>query len=309
MLTIQPISFPNLGITVYNLPKSIPVNDDVSLTLYGLIVGAAIILCFLITQWQARRTGQDGEIYIGIIIYAVIAALIGGRFVYLIESYRNFFDAAANMTSLANGGFSTAGAIVWGFIVMYFYGKFRKAKFLKLADTSIVGVITAEAVIRLGDFLNRENFGRYTNNVFAMRLSVEEVDQKAITPTMLAAAEKEGYVGFIQVHPLFLYAFVIGIALSVFLLVITPFRKFEGELFLIGLTGYLVQSCLCQSFTRSPLHIPGTPISMYQIIAVGLVALCVVFIIYGTGNTENATDRRKEYGKNKGKDTTGQYKA
>ena len=51
------ISFPNLGIYLDHVGKSISI-FGFSIAYYGMIIGAAILIGFLIATVEAKRTGQ-----------------------------------------------------------------------------------------------------------------------------------------------------------------------------------------------------------------------------------------------------------
>ena len=57
------ISFPNLGIYLDHVGKSISI-FGFSIAYYGMIIGAAILIGFLIATVVAKRTGQNPEDYL-----------------------------------------------------------------------------------------------------------------------------------------------------------------------------------------------------------------------------------------------------
>lgn len=65
------ISFPNLGIYLKNVGKSIDL-FGIEIAYYGIIIGTAILLGFWIAAREAKRTGQNPEI---ILIWGLSASL------------------------------------------------------------------------------------------------------------------------------------------------------------------------------------------------------------------------------------------
>lgn len=57
------ISFPNLGIYLKNVGKSIDL-FGIEIAYYGIIIGTAILLGFWIAAREAKRTGQNPENYL-----------------------------------------------------------------------------------------------------------------------------------------------------------------------------------------------------------------------------------------------------
>ena len=60
------ISFPNLGIYLKNVGKSIDL-FGIEIAYYGIIIGTAILLGFWIAAREAKRTGQNPENYLDMV--------------------------------------------------------------------------------------------------------------------------------------------------------------------------------------------------------------------------------------------------
>ena len=82
-MDLMDISFPNMGIYLENVPKSFTV-FGFEIALYGVIIGMGVLAGILIAAWQAKRTGQDPDLYWDFAIYAVIFSIIGARLYYVI---------------------------------------------------------------------------------------------------------------------------------------------------------------------------------------------------------------------------------
>ena len=85
------ISFPNLGIYPDHVGKSISI-FGFSIAYYGMIIGAAILIGFLIATAEAKRTGQNPEDYPDMGIVGVIAGIAGARIYYVIFSWDLYKD-------------------------------------------------------------------------------------------------------------------------------------------------------------------------------------------------------------------------
>ena len=153
-------------------------------------------------------------------------------------------------------------------------------KFTLLADTACVGLLTGQIIGRWGNFFNREAFGDYTNNLFAMRLSTYDVNQNAITKKMLEMAEEGNYVGFIQVHPTFLYESVWNLVLLICILLYTKHKKFDGELFLMYMGGYGLGRAFIEGLRTDQLTLGDTGIAVSQVLAFALFVTSLGLIIY-----------------------------
>lgn len=280
MFALDAISFPNLGIMIENLPKSISVFGRFDIAFYGIIIGIGIALGYIVASFQATRTGQDKEVYLDFAMYAVIISIIGARIYYVIFSWDDYKDDLVQIFNLRAGGLAIYGGIIGGIATALVYSKIKKINFTLLADTACAGLITGQIIGRWGNFFNREAFGDYTNNLLAMRLSTYDVSQNAITRKMLEMAEEGGYVGFVQVHPTFLYESVWNLFILIIILIYTKHKKFEGELFLIYMGGYGLGRAFIEGLRTDQLTIGNTGIAVSQVLAFSLFIISTIIIVY-----------------------------
>lgn len=91
---------------------------------------------------------------------------------------------------------------------------------------------------RWGNFFNREAFGSYTDGLFAMQIPKDAVAPANITHAVNQHLVTIGGTQYIQVHPTFLYESVWNLLVLVIILVATPHKKYNGQLFLLYLAGY-----------------------------------------------------------------------
>ena len=105
------ISFPNLGIYLDHVGKSISI-FGFSIAYYGMIIGAAILIGFLIATAEAKRTGQNPEDYLDMGIVGVIAGIAGARIYYVIFSWDLYKDNLLSIFNLREGGLAIYGGVI-----------------------------------------------------------------------------------------------------------------------------------------------------------------------------------------------------
>ena len=62
------IIFPHLGITISHLPKGITIGGF-TIAFYGIIIALGMVGGLLLARGQAKRTGQNPEIYMDYAIW------------------------------------------------------------------------------------------------------------------------------------------------------------------------------------------------------------------------------------------------
>ena len=273
MMNATDIAFPNLGIYLENVPKSFSV-FGFPIAYYGLIIGIGILLGVLVAARTAKVTGQDPDLYWDFSIYAIIFSIIGARLYFVAFSWDEYKDDLLSIFNTRGGGMAIYGAVIAAFITLAVFAKIKKVNAFQMADTGVMGLVVGQFIGRYGNFMNREVFGGYTNNLFAMRLPVEAVRARDISED-LAAHIVEG-TNYIQVHPTFLYESLWNVALFIIMCFYHKHKKFQGEICLLYLGGYGLGRMWIEGIRTDQLFIRGTEIPVSQALAICMVVFAVV---------------------------------
>ena len=272
------ISFPNLGIYLDHVGKSISI-FGFSIAYYGMIIGAAILIGFLIATAEAKRTGQNPEDYLDMGIVGVIAGIVGARIYYVIFSWDLYKDNLLSIFNLREGGLAIYGGVIGAVIAVFVMAAVKKKSPFQILDTIALALLNGQMLGRWGNFFNREAFGEYTDCLFAMRLPVDAVRPGDITELMRENMQRIDGVSYIQVHPTFLYESLWNLVLLVLLILFTKHKKFDGEVFLLYLMGYGIGRFWIESLRTDQLLIPGTTCPVSMALAAALVVVSAVWIV------------------------------
>lgn len=271
------INFPHLGIYLENVGKSISI-FGFEIAFYGITIAAAMLAGLWIAMHTAKKTGQNPDLYFDMGMLAIFCALIGARAYYVIFAWDNYKDNLLEIFNLRHGGLAIYGGVIGGAIAVYLFARVKKQKFLQLADTASVGLVLGQIIGRWGNFFNREAFGGYTDNLFAMQLPLDAVYSWDVTPEMMENLRTAGGVQYIQVHPTFLYESLWNLMVLALLAVCTKRKKFHGEVFCLYLLGYGLGRAWIEGLRTDQLWIPGTEIPVSQVLAVVLVVVSAIVI-------------------------------
>ncbi len=275
------INFPHLGIYMDHVGKLININGF-TIAYYGIVVVIGIMAGVWMALSEAKRTGQDVEMYMDFAIYEVIFCIIGARLYYVIFSWDKYKDDLLSIFNLRQGGLAIYGAVIMCLVVCLVYTKVKKLDFLLLCDTGVVGLPLGQLIGRYGNFFNREAFGGYTDSLFAMQLPVTAVRASDVTIEQMENVVNVNGIDYIQVHPTFLYESLWNLALFLFLILFVRYRKaFKGQVMLVYLGGYGLGRFFIESLRTDQLKIPGTDIAVSMVVAMTLVVLSVILNIVG----------------------------
>lgn len=286
------IRFPHLGIYLPNVGKTISV-FGFDIAYYGITIAIAMIVGISIALHEAKRTGQNQDTYLDLLMLTMLTSVVGARIYYVIFSWSNYKDSLGEILNIRNGGLAIYGGIIAGVITVFVYSKITKMKFLQIADTVCMGLAAGQIIGRWGNFFNREAFGEYTNNLLAMQLPVSAVRENEITSAMWNHVVTIGGVEYIQVHPTFLYEGLWNLMVLLFLFWFRKRKKFEGELFFCYLAGYGVGRFWIESLRTDQLLLPGIHVPVSQMLSAVLVIVSLsVIICKRTKNRECRYDKR-----------------
>lgn len=281
------LSFVHLGISVHHMSKSFSV-FGISFAYYGLIIGIGMIAGLLVAQADAKRRGQDPELYLDFALYGIIFAILGARIYYVVFQWGYYREHLSEIINLRKGGLAIYGGIIASVITLIVFTRRRKVSFLSMADSACLGLVTGQIIGRWGNFVNCEAFGGYTDSLLAMRIKRSIVNESMISQGLLDHLITEDGIQYIQVHPTFLYESMWNLCLLLFMLWYRKRKRFTGEMLLIYLTGYGIGRAWIEGLRTDQLLIPGTGLAVSQMLSVAVAAVSLSVLLF-RGRKENYT--------------------
>ena len=273
------ISFPHLGIHLEHVGKTISI-FGFEIAYYGIIIGTAILLGFVITTAEAKRTGQDPENYLDMGMIGVVFGIIGARLYYVIFSWDMYKDNLLEILNIREGGLAIYGGVIAAVLTVIIAAKVKHLSAPQIFDTIALALLNGQMLGRWGNFFNREAFGEYTDSLFAMRLPIDAVRSSDVTEQMRMHIQSIGGVEYIQVHPTFLYESLWCCALLIILFVYRKHKKYEGELFLLYMFGYGLGRVWIEGLRTDQLILPVVGLPVSQLLAGVLVVVMGILIVY-----------------------------
>lgn len=270
--------FVNLGIAIGHLRNGITV-FGFRIAFYGIIIGCGMLAGIWLAQKDAKRRGQDPELYLDFALYAIIFAIIGARTYYVLFQWDDYKDNLLQVLNLRAGGLAIYGGVIGAVLTLIVFTRIRKQSFFSMADTGVLGLTLGQIIGRWGNFFNCEAFGGYTESLFAMRIKKSLVNPSMISQELLSHMIVENGVEYIQVHPTFFYESCWNLGLLLFMLWYRKRKKFDGEMLFIYLLGYGVGRSWIEGLRTDQLLFFGTKLAVSQCLSVILAAIaaCTLF--------------------------------
>lgn len=283
------IAFPNLGIYLHNVPKSFTV-FGFRIAMYGLIIGIGVILAFTLVSKLAVIDGMNPDDFYEGGLFTLIFGIIGARTYYVIFSWDFYKDDLLSILNIRQGGLAIYGGVLVGSLTMIIYAKVKKKNLWAMLDLAMYGALVGLILGRWGNFCNREVFGGYSDGLLAMRLPIEAVRARDITPDLWAhVAEGTNYI---QVHPTYLYESLSNLALLSLMLIFHKKKAFDGECVCWFFGGYGLIRFIIEGIRVDRLLIPGTNLAVSQCLSlVFFIVSAVVIVVKRAGKMREKAEK------------------
>ncbi|RKW49672.1 MAG: prolipoprotein diacylglyceryl transferase [Lachnospiraceae bacterium] len=283
------VSFPHLGIYIKHLVNHIDI-FGFRIAFYGIIIALGMLAGINLACADAKRRGQNPEVYLDFAMYAIIFSIIGARTYYVIFEWDMYKNDLLQIFNLRGGGLAIYGGVIAAVITLIVFTKVKKQSFFSMADSGVLGLILGQIIGRWGNFFNAEAFGGYTDSLFALRYRLDIVGTGMLNNDVLSHVMETDGVKYIQVHPTFLYESCWNLALLIFMLWYRKRKKFDGEVFFIYLGGYGLGRMIIEGLRTDSLLLPHTNIAVSQLLAGICFVVSIICVIIGRKRVKNATE-------------------
>ena len=281
------IRFPHLGIVLSHVGRYISIGNF-QIMFYGIIIACGFLVGLWVAQQEAKRTGQNPEIYMDYLLVMMIPAIIGARIYYVVFSWDSYKDNIPEIFNLRHGGLGIVGGVAMAVLVLFLFAKAKKQSVLLMLDTMTMGLLIGQIMGRWGNFFNREAFGGYTDGPLAMQIPlkyfeqygrVSELESSGILKHLVTLTGEK--LSYIQVHPTFLYEGMWNLLLLLFIFIYRKHKKFDGELLCIYLMGYGLGRFFIEGLRVDQLLIGHTGIAVTQVVCICIFVGGLIGMVLG----------------------------
>lgn len=128
---------------------------------YGVFIALGIGIAVWLTAREAKRRGISPELIYDGVLWIVVAGIVGARLFHVIDNWSLY--AADPAAIFGTAGLAIYGALTGGFIAVLIYTTVRHLPLWRLLDAAAPALPLAQAVARIGCFINGDNYGVPTN--------------------------------------------------------------------------------------------------------------------------------------------------
>lgn len=271
---VQVISFPGLGIGDILLNRTAFTLFGLPIYWYGVIIALGFLLGIAYIMRRCPEFGLDSDRALDVLLGVAVGGIVGARLYYVIFSGQHY--TLMDILRVRDGGLAIYGGVIGGFLSGILMCRWRKVKFLPMADATVGGVILGQAIGRWGNFFNVEAFGSNTAMPWGMA-------GKPIADYLAAHQEQLAAQGIfvdpsMPVHPTFFYESMWCLAGFVVLALFVKRRRFDGEVALFYLAWYGAGRAVIEGLRTDSLMWGSFRVS--QMLAVLLVLVSAALIVW-----------------------------
>lgn len=244
----------------------------IEIRFYALALISGVIVGMVIGRAEARRRGLDPEFVYEIVLWGVVAGLVGARLYHVLDT-RNidrYLDDPLLIFAVWRGGLGIYGALIGVILAAVVYTRLKRQPTLVWMDVAAPAFLAGQAIGRWGNFFNEELFGRPTDLPWGIPI-----------PQRRVAAEAPQYLGETHFHPLFLYESIlsaIGVLVMLFVARRFAHRVKPGDIVLLYFAWYPATRFTLEFLRASKWEAGG--LSVAQIVSLPLVVIAVAILAW-----------------------------
>jgi prolipoprotein diacylglyceryl transferase len=245
-----------------------------------IIVGIIVAIWWGERRWAAR--GGERGMVMDLAVFAVPFGIVGARIYSVSTDWWRYFGPGMHpldALKIWDGGIGIPGAIAGGAIGAWIACRRKGVPLPAMADTLAPGIVTAQAIGRIGNYFNQELYGRPTTMPWGLELYYRcAPNTKCGVDDTLGSAVNHTPVQV--VHPTFLYELIWDLGVAA--LVVFAIRRFSlghGRGFALYVAAYAVgRSWIELMRSDEATHILGIRINnwMMGLLFVGAVVYIVL---------------------------------
>lgn len=224
---------------------------------YGFFVALGFIVSTYLAGLEAQKKNIHPEKILNLALGLVISGILGARLLYVLQDLKFYINYPGEILMLHRGGLSFYGGFILATIFAVFFLKRQNLAIFKTFDMVCPYLSLAQAIGRIGCFLNGCCYGKPTSSVFSVYFPGEDI---ARHPTQLYSS-----MGLLSMF----------IILRIFQAKADEKSHFAGQIFLLY--------CLLYSFMRFFMEYlrgdnPGVwaDLTIHQLISAGVFAISVL---------------------------------
>jgi prolipoprotein diacylglyceryl transferase len=248
---------------------------------YALCIIAGIVVAVLWGEKRFVARGGEPGMVTDVAVFAVPFGLVGGRLYHVLTDWKTYFGPGANPVDalrIWHGGLGIWGAIALGAVGAWIGCRRRGVPLPFFADAVAPGIVTAQAIGRLGNWFNQELYGGPTTMPWGLEIYRRIDPATGITDPLTGVAVDHTPIAIVQ--PTFLYELLWNLVVAA--LVVWADRRFRlghGRAFAVYVAGYTLGRFFIELIRTDPATRVFGDIRINVVVAAVVFAGAVAYLV------------------------------
>ena len=139
-------------------------NFQLDVQWYAVFILSGIAFAAAVSYFEFKRYKVDTDILFDGLLYAVPLAIVGARLWWVLFNLSSI-HSFGYIINTQSGGLGIHGAIIFVFIFLIFFTKWKKISYWWLLDLVAPGFVIGQTMGRWGNFMNSELYGPAVDNL------------------------------------------------------------------------------------------------------------------------------------------------
>lgn len=234
---------------------------------YGVIIATGVVIALILSVREGKKLGIDEDYFYDFLLWAIPIAIISARTYYVIFQWPYYSVHPGEIIAVWDGGIAIYGAIIGGFLTLYFFCRARQLSIWTMVDIIAPTLIMAQGIGRWGNFMNQEAFGHITTKATLLSQHI---------PHWII---QQMYIGGHYRVPTFLYESLWDLAGFALLLTLRHKKQLfkHGEIFLSYVVWYAIGRAVIEGMRTDSLMLG--PIRVSQLLSLVFLISAIVIVI------------------------------
>lgn len=231
---------------------------------YGVFVATAFLSAIALALRYARREGEDANKILDLCFYALVAAIVGSRLLYVLVNWSIFRNDPFEILRIWHGGLVFYGGFIGAVITALWYIRRNGLPLLKTLDIMAAPIAFGQFMGRIGCFFAGCCYGKTCD----LPLAVTFTHPESLAP--------KG----VPLHPTQLYSSLNSLLIFFVLLGLRRIKRFDGQIFWSYVLFYGVARSILEHFRGDErgMFVDGM-LSTSQLIGLTVAVIAIAMMI------------------------------
>ncbi|MCK4245120.1 MAG: prolipoprotein diacylglyceryl transferase [Candidatus Omnitrophica bacterium] len=149
---------------------------------YGVVIAFSVLWVSFLVLRRGRKEGLNEEALLNIVFLVVIIGLFGARLLHILVHFSYYLHHPAEVIAIRHGGMAAQGGLIFGLFAAIFFLRRTGLPTLRVLDYFGLYLPLAQAIGRIGCFLNGCCYGKETDFFWGARFPFDGISRH---PTQL----------------------------------------------------------------------------------------------------------------------------